>query len=227
MIAVAASSQVSARSKARQKFLGISVPRGGRLGLASSKLVEIKNYIPVQLHEGIRSTMTAAKVPVRAGAAFFVFMLLGLSLASTANAQNPHAKIFGDWRIRCNSATGAPSKCQMFQNVVVKETGQPILQMVIAYINDVPSPVGVVTLPLGVYLPQGLTLQVDKGQTYEMAFEICSAKGCRVRFSIDDALLGTFKGGTTAEITSYNTMRKPVRIPISLKGFTAAVGQLR
>ena len=115
----------------------------------------------------------------------------------------------------------------MFQNVFVKETGQPILQMVIGYINDVPSPVGMVTLPLGVYLPQGLTLQVDKGQTYEMAFEICSAKGCRVRFSIDDALLGTFEGGTTAEITSYNTVRKPVRIPISLKGFTAAVGQLR
>ena len=115
----------------------------------------------------------------------------------------------------------------MFQNVVVKETGQPILQMVVGYLADVPSPVGVITLPLGVYLPQGLTLQIDKGQTYEMAFEICSAKGCRVRFSIDDTLLGVLKGGSTAEITSYNAGRKPVRIPISLKGFTAAVGQLR
>ena len=171
--------------------------------------------------------MIAAKGPVRTCAAFFVFVLFGLLPLTSASAQNPHAKIYGDWRIRCNSATGAPSKCQMFQNVVVKETGQPILQMVVGYLADVPSPVGVITLPLGVYLPQGLTLQIDKGQTYEMAFEICSAKGCRVRFSIDDTLLGVLKGGSTAEITSYNAGRKPVRIPISLKGFTAAVGQLR
>ena len=171
--------------------------------------------------------MIAAKSSLRRCAVFFLFTLVGLLSLSKTNAQVPHAQIFGDWRIHCNSATGAPSKCQMFQNVIVKETGQPVLQMMVGYIRDVPSPVGVVTLPLGVYLPQGLTLQVDDGQTYEMAFEFCSAKGCRVRFSIDDALLSTFKDGSTAKFKSYNNMRKPVRIPVSLKGFTAAIGHLR
>jgi len=171
--------------------------------------------------------MVTAKVRQGASAAFFVLTLVGIFSFFPANAQNPHAKTFGDWKIRCNSATGAPSKCQMFQNVAVKESGRTIMQMIVGYIDDVPSPVGVITLPLGVYLPMGLTIQIDKGQTYKMGFENCSANGCRVRFSIEDALLGTFKSGNTANVTSYNMARKPVLIPISLKGFTAALGQLR
>lgn len=156
----------------------------------------------------------------------FLIAAAGLS-AAPAVGQNPHGKIFGDWRVRCNSAAGAPSKCQMFQNVVVKETGQPVLQAVVGYIENVAPPVGVFTLPLGVYLPPGLTLQVDKGQTYEMAIEMCGRNGCRVRFSIDDALLGTFKAGSIAEVAFHSGNRKPVKIPLSLKGFTAALGQIR
>lgn len=181
----------------------------------------------LKFYESEFLTMIATKVSFRAIATFFAFMLICLLPLSKAKAQNPHAQKFADWRIRCNSATGAPSKCQMYQNVVVAETGQPILQLVVGYIRDLPSPVGVITLPLGVYLPEGLTLQIDRGQTYEIAFEICKARGCRARFSIDDALLGTFKAGNTAKVTSFNSVRKPVRIPVSLQGFSAAIARLR
>jgi invasion protein IalB len=146
---------------------------------------------------------------------------------SPAAAQNPHGKAFGDWRIRCNSATGAPSKCQMVQNVIVKDSGRPILQSVIGFIDDAPNPIGVFVLPLGIYLPAGLTLQIDKGQIYEMSLEICGQKGCRVRFSIDDALLRTFKNGNVAEVGFQTGLQKPITVPLSLKGFTAAIGQLR
>ena len=171
--------------------------------------------------------MLATKFPALNFAAVLVLAAIAIPAISRANAQNPHAKIFGDWRIRCNAATGAPSKCQMFQNVVVKDTGQPILQTVVGFMKDVAAPVGVITLPLGIYLPPGLTLQIDKGQSYELAFETCGQKGCRVRFSIDDTLLGTFKGGNVVEIVFYNGARKAIRIPVSLKGFTAALGQIR
>ncbi len=171
--------------------------------------------------------MHPTKFSARAWVAIFVFAATCLSASSHSFAQNPHAKIFGDWRIRCNSATGAPSNCEMFQNVVVKETNQPVLKAVVGYVTDVPTPVGVITLPLGVYLPPGLTVQIDGGQIYEMAFEICGRNGCWVRFSFDVKLLSTFKGGDKAEVAFYNASRKHVRVPVSLKGFTAAIGQLR
>lgn len=171
--------------------------------------------------------MIPAKFPAQARAVLVFAVVIKLALLSSAVAQNPHAKIFGDWRIRCNSATGAPAQCQMFQNVVVKDSGKPILQTAVGYLPDVATPVGAITLPLGVNLPPGLTLQIDKGQTYELAYEVCSRNGCHVRFSIDEKLLAAFKSGSSAEIAFYNGARKRVRIPVSLKGFTAALGQLR
>lgn len=168
-------------------------------------------------------TMLSTKFRACLGA--ILIAVAGLA-ASPAAAQNPHGKIFGDWRVRCNPATGAPAECQIFQNVVVKDTGQPILQAVVGFLDNVATPVGVFTLPLGIYLPPGLTLQVDKGQTYEMAIEICGRNGCRVRFSIDDKLLGTFKSGKIAEVAFYGGNRKAIKIPVSLKGFTAALAQI-
>ena len=78
-------------------------------------------------------------------------------------------------------------------------------------------------MPLGVYLPPGLTLQVDDGQVYKMAIEICGPKGCRVRFSFDDNLLNLFKFGSAAIVTFSGTDQKPIRISVSLKGFTLAL----
>jgi invasion protein IalB len=155
-----------------------------------------------------------------------VLLLLPISISS-AIAQNPHAKIFGDWRIRCNTPTGAPADCTMFQNVVVKGSGQPVLQAVFGYMDGAKTPVGVFVTPLGIYLPPGLTLQIDEGQVYEMNFEICGRSGCRVRFSVDENLLKTFKVGNTAKIVFQSGVQKPVEIPLSLKGFTAALKQVR
>jgi len=159
--------------------------------------------------------------------AFFAACLIAVILAGPAGAQNPHGKSFDHWQVRCNTPTGAPSDCQMVQNVVVKESGKPVLQLVVGYMEKVDNPVGVLVLPLGIYLPSGLTMQIDKGQAYEMAFEICGRNGCRVRFSFDEALLGTFKKGNAAEVVFYSGGRKPIRVPLSLKGFTAALKTLR
>ena len=157
-------------------------------------------------------------------ASILVLVALGCSATPPSFAQNPHAKIFGDWRVRCNSAVGAPSSCHIFQNAIFQQTKRPILRAIVGYVNEVPNPIGEITLPLGIYLLPGLTMQIDDGPIYEMGFEFCSPQGCRVRFNIDEKLLGSFKGGNKAEIVFFNPARKRVQVPISLKGFTAAIG---
>jgi len=204
--------------------------------------VKPKTVVSKARAHGIRACrIRARRVCEGAGAAIFIAMFLAFLLiespAGLLNGPggavaapaigNPHGKTFKDWRIRCNKPTGAPSECQMFQNVVVKESGEPVLRFVVGYMDGVKTPVGVFILPLGIYLPPGLTLQVDKGQTYEMTIEICAPKGCRVRFSFDDKLLATFKRGKKAEIIFYSGGRKAVRVPVSLNGFSAALGVLR
>lgn len=157
----------------------------------------------------------------------FAFALAMFFLTAPAAAQNPHGNAHDAWRVRCNTPTGAPAACQIFQNIVVKESGQPILKFAIGFADDAKTAVGIFVIPLGIYLPSGLTLQVDDGQVYEMAIEICGQKGCRVRFSFDETLMNIFKRGSAAKVTFYGGDQKPISIPVSLKGFTAALNDVR
>ena len=157
----------------------------------------------------------------------FVLAFIALILTAPAAAQNPHGKIHDTWGVRCNTPTGAPAACQIFQNIVVKDSRQPILNFAISFADDAKTAVGIFVMPLGIYLPPGLTLQVDDGQIYEMAIEICGLKGCRVRFGFDENLMNLFKRGKAARITFSGGDQKPIRIPVSLKGFTAALNDLK
>jgi invasion protein IalB len=161
-------------------------------------------------------------MPIYVAASIIAFLL-----SAPAMAQSPHGNIHGAWGVRCNTATGAPAACQIYQNIVVTESRKPILHFAIGFTEDAKTAVGIFVVPLGIYLPPGVTLQVDDGQIYELPIDMCAEKGCRVRFSFDDNLLNIFRRGETAKITFAGGDRKPIVIPVSLKGFTAALKDLK
>ena len=147
-----------------------------------------------------------------------------------ANAQNPHGKKFGDWRVHCNASEGAPSVCIMVQEVVFKKTGKRILQFVIRYTKNADTLIGDIILPLGIYLPAGVTMQIDKGQVFEIPVELCTdgrMRGCRARFSFDAALLAKTKAGGKANIVFQDSRQTPVPVPVSLTGFTAGLKAIK
>jgi invasion protein IalB len=161
-------------------------------------------------------------------ARFLTAAILGVGIlaTTTAFAQNPHGKLFKDWKAHCNSPTGAPAYCVLVQEVAFKKSGKPILQFLIRYLPETKTLIGDIILPLGIYLPSGVTIQIDKGQTFEIPVEICSdgrMRGCRARFSFDDALLATVKSGGKATITFQDARQTPVPVPVSLAGFTAGL----
>ncbi len=79
------------------------------------------------------------------------------------------------------------------------------------------------TVPLGVLLPSGVALKVDKGQRFDAPFKICTAKGCEAGIPRDDLLLRTMKRGLVARIAFLDGItRRQITVPVSLKGFAAA-----
>ncbi|MEX2617908.1 MAG: invasion associated locus B family protein [Alphaproteobacteria bacterium] len=153
--------------------------------------------------------------------------LLCLFLASPVQAQNPHGQIFDAWRVQCNSPTGAPAVCQMFQNIVVKDSGEPVLRFFVGYQGEGETPIGVLVVPLGVHLPSGITLKIDDGQAYELTIEVCLPNGCRARFGFDRNFLDLFKQGSNGTVSFVGGNRQPFNVPISLIGFTAALKAIR
>jgi invasion protein IalB len=158
-----------------------------------------------------------------------LLFILALALAATpARAQNPHGKVFDAWRVQCNSATGAPSACRTFQNVVLKESREPILQVLVGFPDQSKFPIGQFVVPLGVHLPSGVRLKIDDGQEYQLSVEVCLPQGCQIRFGFDENFLNLFKKGTQATVSFYGGAKhQPYNVPVSLKGFTAALDAIK
>ena len=80
------------------------------------------------------------------------------------------------------------------------------------------------TVPLGLFLPAGLTLKVDgRDDIKRLQYQICTRDGCRAGFPLDDRWLALFRGGLNGTVTVRTLRGNNVTMPLSLKGFTKGV----
>lgn len=83
-----------------------------------------------------------------------------------------------------------------------------------------------IVVPLGVFLPGALGLQVDGNEPRAVPFERCIPDGCVVRAPIAADMLAQMRAGSTAHLIVSPSPDERVRLPISLSGFTAAFNSL-
>jgi invasion protein IalB len=150
-------------------------------------------------------------------------LVLGLSLApAPASADLKQGEKFDDWTVGCETPAtdGAPARCFIFQNILVKESRQQILLMAIGLLGENKQPAAILTVPLGVFLPAGLTLTVPDVKPVRIAIETCLPKGCRGAVALNDELLEALRKGDKAQVTLMDARRRQINLPVSLKGFT-------
>ena len=72
---------------------------------------------------------------------------------------------FDDWFKECEMVTDEKGEqieiCQISQTLIDKESDQPMMKIAVGYVPDKDQPVAVITLPLGIFLPPGIELQID------------------------------------------------------------------
>ncbi len=160
----------------------------------------------------------------------FPLLISALSAASVGAATKPHAT-FKDWAVRCEdrpaTSQDSPAHCYMVQRLVLKDKNQRVLVVAVTYPKGREQPVAVFTLPLGIALPPGIALAVDGDKPRRYAVDRCVANGCKAGIVLDAALLKRFKAGNRAMVTIHDGQRKPISLPVSLQGFTAALRSLR
>lgn len=83
-----------------------------------------------------------------------------------------------------------------------------------------------IVVPLGVFLPGALGLQIDASQPKAVPFERCIPDGCVVRVPIAEDMLAQMKAGSMMHLIVSPSPVDRVRMPISLNGFTAAFNSL-
>jgi invasion protein IalB len=113
----------------------------------------------------------------------------------------------------------------MGQAIFGKDAGERLMTVLVLKSTDA-APVLRVTVPLGVNLENGLPLSVDGDAPVALVYVLCLKDGCLAQHELGPDLLDRMKKGTIANVTVTPLGGQPVTVPVSLSGFTAALGDL-
>lgn len=160
-------------------------------------------------------------------AALLVTCVIALLATPSARANPEHGQTFRNWTARCEPAPGTTlERCFIFQNLVLKESGQRLVHMAVGYLAANAQPAAVITLPLGISLPPGAAISVDGGEAVDIVIERCDSNGCVGALVLDQHLIAALKRGREARISFHDGSRRRIAVPVSLLGFTAGFDSL-
>jgi invasion protein IalB len=137
-----------------------------------------------------------------------------------AQAQGVVRSVHQDWQIRCDTPPGAQSEqCALMQSVVAEDRANVGLTVIVLKTADNKSRVLRVIAPLGVLLPAGLGLTIDKADVGRAGFVRCLPRGCFAEVVMDDNLMKALRTGQSATFIIFQTPEEGIGFPLSLKGF--------
>ena len=152
---------------------------------------------------------------------------LGLSTQAAAQQAGKVKSSHGSWSIVCDTPAGSPGEqCALMQNVIADDRPEVGLSVVVLKTADEQARILRVLAPLGVLLPSGLGLNVDGKDIGRAYFVRCFSDGCYAEVILDETLLTTLRGGTTATFIVFQTPEEGIGIPVDLAGFTEGYAEL-
>ena len=157
-------------------------------------------------------------------------VLIGISavfVTSVAMASSPQMEAYGDWTVRCIDRENLPP-CDIAQATLRRESGEQVLEFSIAYAgaNDA---YGVLLItPLGVGLTEGAAIRVDDRPALDnLKFTRCESRGCFIEAIVEPKALKPLQGGEQGVLVLVGRDNRPQGIPLSLNGFSKALGVMR
>ncbi len=149
-----------------------------------------------------------------------------LVMAQEKSFDNTPDKEFKDWAMRCGEVDSSEEgekleKCYLYQNLLIKETGERLFQAAVGYSLFHDSPLFLMTAPLGMYLPGGIRTQVDYKKPRKTIVERCNSAGCHAAMSMSGDIIAELKQGLWMNISILDGNLQEVKFKVSLMGFTA------
>jgi invasion protein IalB len=127
---------------------------------------------------------------------------------------------FGDWQKFCFKPGGAKMVCRTTISGTF-ETGQPAVRV---YVTEREGDSGArlqLFLPVGLYMPPGVKLTVDKGTGYKIPFSWCLTNSCIASDAAQPALLREMETGTNLVLEVVDTNMLAVTTSLPLAQFAA------
>jgi invasion protein IalB len=179
------------------------------------------------LSTGSKLFTVGAAGRLRAWATALVVLSAASLHAGAAGGQGAVKAKYGDWEIRCETQPGASSEqCALFQSVAAEDRANVNLVVIVLKTSDGKSKLLRVIAPLGVLLPEGLGLNIDRTNIGRAGFVKCLPTGCVAEVAMDEKLIEQLKNGAVATFVIHQTPEEGIGLPLNLAGFKEGFAKL-
>jgi invasion protein IalB len=139
----------------------------------------------------------------------------------------------GDWAVQCQQEPDAAGgeattrACGMFQAAKSDRPGVGLTLVVVKGEQEGKEVTMLrVMAPIGVYLPTGVALEIDGDAVGRVPFTRCMPQVCIAIAEASPPTLEKMKAGGVANFIIYEAPGAGMAMELSLRGFTAALGEL-
>lgn len=131
------------------------------------------------------------------------------------------------WTSRCSSDSRKSALlCEIEQSLFITKTGQLVASVNIKIPPDTRLPVMMIQLPVGLFLPGGVNLQIDEGKSQALVIQTCDLKGCYAATTVSPELLDALKSGKRLSVTFQNLNKENVNLAFVLSGFAESYDKI-
>jgi len=146
------------------------------------------------------------------------FLILGSSASFAQTAPVPI------WGMNC-AGTAAGLDCRAVQSLQMTDSGRASVAVHVP--ADTKKPVIYVLVPMGIYLPAGVSLQFGQGEAKKVPLRSCDSSGCLAEYAPSDPELGAMAKGQPLMVSVQDGDRKPVTVQVPSTGFAAAYAKIK
>ena len=102
-----------------------------------------------------------------------------------------------------------------------------VLTLVVRTTEDAKKPVMLIQVPLGIFLPAGITLQIGEDAAKKLPLQSCSQEGCLTEYAVTDAEIAVMQQDADLTVSVQDLKKAPVTLQVPGLGFAAAYSKMK
>jgi invasion protein IalB len=132
------------------------------------------------------------------------------------------------WLSKCVSdSRKGPFVCSVEETIVLTGTGQAVASVFVRADPEAKKLLMAIRVPVGLYLPAGLSIKVDDGNAQSVPLQTCDLQGCYAETEIGPAMATALKTGKQLSIICQDPSKKQIILPLTLDGFATALEKIQ
>jgi invasion protein IalB len=143
--------------------------------------------------------------------------------AETLGESNLKTSTSPGWVSKCVSdSRKGPLLCSVEETIVLANTGQAVATVVVRIQPNVNKVVMTIRAPVGLFLPAGISFQIDDGKSQPAIVQTCDLQGCYAEAEIEPTVLTALQSSKRLLIICQDAAKNKIVLPLPLDGFEGA-----